>query len=761
MRLLKGSQRFFPSNPLSLLSAEKLIVTAWTARRAGRSDWDYYNHVGLLLMEKDFNGLRGMLFSMLASTFAKVQADNPSAGKNSGIVENASLQTPHAPFGTSILFARISSAVRDSNLSTLPTQTISLLAWSFAKLHLNDPLLPALAAHITKTNLFSHFKPQEISVTLYSFAKLECLNSGPDGELFGDDLPHQSLFKNESIVRLDRPRICNDVTHQSLFKSASNEILNRFGIWNDLKPNEISNILWSFDKVHIRNIPLFATASTHILKNDLLYTHLSAHSISNILSSFAHSRIPNKKLFSEASKAIMNRQLLRGAKPQTVSNILWSYATVGLKYDSLFNASAPEIIASVNDFNIQELSNSIWAFSTLHIKNHALFDTVAISIVKRDLFRDGNVQNMSNILWSFASIGLKPRPLFDAASSILNSSDFKYYKPQNVSNIFWAFAKVGIRDESMFHSLAPLINGDLKDFNGQNIANTIWAFATLNINNEALFEAVAKVISEGTIAFKLQEISSILWSFAKMGIKNDSIFQILSTSITDLTPHSDVKLQALSNILWAHATLDIKNQPLFSAIALHIQSKDLFSVDCLPQEISNTLWALSKLGFYDPGLFSYASDMIVSRHWDGFSHQQMGNTLLAFANSAADSAIYGNLFSNAFNVIKSKSVFDSIPCQNLSQILYAFSKTGDNEEVFKMGLDAVKNRKELGESWSGYKNTRKNAIDEFKKSGKDIGELMKRVEVSESMIIKAFGGKTESIVILKHLIDFETSAGNG
>ena len=80
-------------------------------------------------------------------------------------------------------------------------------------------------------------------------------------------------------------------------------------------------------------------------------------------------------------------------------------------------------------FNGQAISNIVWSFATLEIKDEKLFESVAKHIVTRDL-KEFTTQGISNTLYAFALVKLDTKinkGLFDAFSKHILTRDFKRF----------------------------------------------------------------------------------------------------------------------------------------------------------------------------------------------------------------------------------------------------------------------------------------------------------------------------------------------
>eukprot|EP00578_Thalassiosira_sp_NH16_P000781 CAMPEP_0181141396 /NCGR_PEP_ID=MMETSP1071-20121207/35800_1 /TAXON_ID=35127 /ORGANISM="Thalassiosira sp., Strain NH16" /LENGTH=1329 /DNA_ID=CAMNT_0023228381 /DNA_START=239 /DNA_END=4228 /DNA_ORIENTATION=- len=166
-------------------------------------------------------------------------------------------------------------------------------------------------------------------------------------------------------------------------------------------------------------------------------------------------------------------------------------------------------------------------------------------------------------------------------------------------------------------------------FNPQEMASVLWAFAKAKRGDGALFDAVAEELMRQT-EFELgrggqgpkpQELSNTIWAFATAGIRGDTQVELVKFMADALDEGRgqffgfQFKPQELSNTAWALATLHSRrNTDLTDTDARRVREDDGMvrvlrwvakslaeRVDSFkPQELSNSIWAFSTVGFgYD------------------------------------------------------------------------------------------------------------------------------------------------------------------
>ena len=162
-------------------------------------------------------------------------------------------------------------------------------------------------------------------------------------------------------------------------------------------------------------------------------------------------------------------------------------------------------------------------------------------------------------------------------------------------------------------------------FNPQEMASVLWAYAKSNRGDDALFSTVAAelirqtgyALEQGGQGPRPQELSNTIWAFATAGIRGQQHIELVKFAANALDEGEGLffgnafKPQELANTGWALATLHSKRKDEAPTEAaeedgivriLRWVAKDIIQrVDSYkPQEISNSVWAFSTVGFgYD------------------------------------------------------------------------------------------------------------------------------------------------------------------
>lgn len=98
-------------------------------------------------------------------------------------------------------------------------------------------------------------------------------------------------------------------------------------------------------------------------------------------------------------------------KPQTVSNLLWAYATLGWAPTHLLTSLAVETLRQLPYFKPQELANTLWAYATLG------YTPVPEWLAQMGVACEGQVggckpQELSSLIWALGSLRHHPGAAF-------------------------------------------------------------------------------------------------------------------------------------------------------------------------------------------------------------------------------------------------------------------------------------------------------------------------------------------------------------
>ncbi|CAK0886031.1 unnamed protein product [Prorocentrum cordatum] len=216
-------------------------------------------------------------------------------------------------------------------------------------------------------------------------------------------------------------------------------------------------------------------------------------------------------------------------------------------------ASALEVLEP-GEVQPQSLSNVVWSLATMRLLNWSLLQVVAaLAMTNISLFKPFE---LSTMLWAFAKLvstdhgepGSNVKPFFHVAANHITKhvQDFGF---RCLATTAWAFATARQRHARFFRSIAAQMIPMVHAANCQEMANTAWAFGTTDFHDDQLFTALAERALMQLHDFKPQELSNLLWGFATNGFFHEGLFASSGLAAQRM----NLQAQHLANILWAFA----------------------------------------------------------------------------------------------------------------------------------------------------------------------------------------------------------------
>jgi len=296
-------------------------------------------------------------------------------------------------------------------------------------------------------------------------------------------------------------------------------------------------------------------------------------------------------------------------QPQSVSNVVWSLATLRIVHRPLLQVISLVCVSNMAQFKSFELSTTLWALAKL-----------------------GSLEDSAPV----------DKAVFYAAATHIhnNVNDFGF---RCLATTAWAFATAKQRHARLFRSMAAAMLPAAAGANCQEMANTAWAFGTADFHDDALFQELAEQAIHRLEEFKPQEISNMLWGFATNSFFHEGFYARAGV----VAQHMDLQSQHLANILWAFARVRPKHpltqQTVLALLPVCTRQLATFK----PQEVSSTLLATAKAaGSGDemtplaPTLENFRQEVLDFFHaclpWvvarlREFSEQSLANSVSAYA----------------------------------------------------------------------------------------------------------------------------------
>ncbi|CAK9010283.1 dITP/XTP pyrophosphatase (Non-canonical purine NTP pyrophosphatase) (Non-standard purine NTP pyrophosphatase) (Nucleoside-triphosphate diphosphatase) (Nucleoside-triphosphate pyrophosphatase) (NTPase) [Durusdinium trenchii] len=243
-------------------------------------------------------------------------------------------------------------------------------------------------------------------------------------------------------------------------------------------------------------------------------------------------------------------------QPQSVSNVVWSLATLRIVHRPLLQVISLVCVSNMEQFKSFELSTTLWALAKL-----------------------GSLEDAAPV----------DKAVFYAAATHIHNhvNDFGF---RCLATTAWAFATAKQRHARLFRSMAAAMLPAAAGANCQEMANTAWAFGTADFHDDALFHELAEQAIKRLEEFKPQELSNMLWGFATNSFFHEAFYARASAVAASM----DLQSQHLANILWAFARVRPKHpltqQTVLTLLPVCTRQLSTFK----PQEVSSTLLATAK-----------------------------------------------------------------------------------------------------------------------------------------------------------------------
>ncbi|CAK0794480.1 unnamed protein product [Prorocentrum cordatum] len=241
--------------------------------------------------------------------------------------------------------------------------------------------------------------------------------------------------------------------------------------------------------------------------------------------------------------------------PQSISNISWSMAILGLPRPHLLELLAGLAVAAMPQFKDYELSSMLWAFAKLGAGTAAreatgsLFWAAAAHLGGR--LPSVQMRTLVTVVWSFATCRVRHPVLFRAVAAEMCGKKAGQTDGREVSNTIWAFATAGVRDQGLMRALGDVAERTLCTFKPQEVSNTLWGLATLGFHRPALLEHASRLLP--AMDLDPQHLANILWAAAT---SDRDARAVARTVVTALLPRCRAccrafKLEEASSVLMA------------------------------------------------------------------------------------------------------------------------------------------------------------------------------------------------------------------
>lgn len=439
------------------------------------------------------------------------------------------------------------------------TQTLSILAWSFAKLKFRaDRFFSCINDH-APTWMQQHPSPQSVANIAHAFAKLQFR-----ADQFFDLLNAHahSWTRNAGPQEISNalwacgtlgypaPNLCALIDQNALY-------LLRHGT-----PQALANIAWSCATLGCPAPTLFQLLNEHVSQ----WTRMaSVQNVSNVAWAFSTLEVEAPILFQWMERHAM--ELAQKGSPQAISNIAWAFATQNYQAPTFFRAmdeNATRLVSSPHNTAL-----AAWACSKIQYKALNLFQ--AMEENASFLTQEGDPQSVSLTTLACAKLQYDTPNLLNgvearAESLVANGS------PQTVSNLALAFSELGHASSSFFESVALHMDRILPidSTKTQVLCNIMWSLVVLDLPGrdgarllQKLWKLAIETDSGSFSAEGLQQLYQIERYASAHGVELDELPRELETAVVrsamNQKPNHDTKQEdfcsaVLHQIGFSHET---------------------------------------------------------------------------------------------------------------------------------------------------------------------------------------------------------------
>eukprot|EP00198_Chlamydomonas_reinhardtii_P011817 XP_001701154.1 predicted protein of CLR family [Chlamydomonas reinhardtii] len=255
--------------------------------------------------------------------------------------------------------------------------------------------------------------------------------------------------------------------------------------------------------------------------------------------------------------------------------------------------------------------------------------------------------------------------LTDAIKTRLTAAVGHGFNAQDVSNSLWACAKLGLADADLLQRLAEAGAAVAGDMTPQALSNSLWALEALGCTGPAYRAAVQVLCGEAlrrlrtpklAEAFKPQDLSNILLALEGLQLGSEQAQLVSAVAAEDVRRgFTRYNSQDISNSTWALAKMGFgvgpeapAEQRQWVTAALDAAMRPGTMATATPQNWSNLLYALSVMRHQPPPVLLDAGAAAAMRANSVNGPQDCANTLYALAvlqlrHAGLEAAVCGRL----------------------------------------------------------------------------------------------------------------------
>ncbi|CAJ1357602.1 unnamed protein product [Effrenium voratum] len=287
----------------------------------------------------------------------------------------------------------------------------------------------------------AQFDEQALSTTLRAAAKLQLQRHQLTGAATEEVLQRQN-FQQQGLANLSRAFATLRVGESRALDVLAGCALRSAA---ELRPQHLSNVAWSFAKVHLLNEQLTAETCRQAQHQ---MPQFGAQNVGNLVRAFAKLLLEDAPLIAAASEAAVRK--IRSCGHQEIGNIAWAFATFGARGVALLGATAAEAQCTVEKLNAQGAANSARGSAKLSHQSLPFSETMASAALAG--MDNWDPQAIANVAWANATASHMSEPLM-TATSLRAVCIITEFTTQNLSNSVWAYATLRAECEAVSDDL--------------------------------------------------------------------------------------------------------------------------------------------------------------------------------------------------------------------------------------------------------------------------------------------------------------------
>jgi len=308
--------------------------------------------------------------------------------------------------------------------------------------------------------------------------------------------------------------------------------------------------------------------------------------------------------------------------PQDMADIMWGFASLGVKSEGLMSVVAAEVVSKIHEFDQRQLADTAWSFAKCGLWNAQLVSAiVSESTAKISTFTSSS---LSKISWSMVQWGAQEVVLMDAiaAETKQKITDFA---PDSLSLVAWSFGSLNLHRGSLMAAIASEAKSTISRFEAEDLSHLVFAFANSRDVDEELFSRVAESIVAKIKSAAPSDLSNIAWAFSRSACAHtEAMDAIVEESIVQL---HRFKQQELVTLITALATAGLQNTPLMNDVGALVGKQ---MAEYHPVQLAHISWAFGALHVRHNEYFQALTDHMETAR-SNFRASELCNIVFAFA----------------------------------------------------------------------------------------------------------------------------------